>query len=106
MLSNIQSTKTLKTIFSHVKRLHFLKLINYNKSFQSKLSIDINTYKEKAKIRRIIDNNGKGKEYDKNTNELIFEGEYKNKKRSGFGKEYDKGKLIFEGEYKDGLPNG
>ena len=81
-------------------------MINYNKSFQSKLSIDINTYKEKAKIRRVIDNNGKGKEYDKNTNELIFEGEYKNKKSSDFGKEYDKGKLIFEGEYKDGLPNG
>ena len=27
------------------------------------------------------------------------------KKRNGFGKEYQKGKLIFEGQYKDGLKN-
>ena len=106
MLSNIKSLETLKKIFSHMHRIHFLKLINYNKSIQSKLSVNLNSYKEYAKIYRVIDKDGKGKEFDISTNELKFEGEYKDKKRSGFGKEYEKGKLIYEGEYKGGLPNG
>ena len=42
--------------------------------------------------------NGKGKEF--NYGELIFEGEYLNGKRNGKGKEYNhKNELIFEGEY-------
>ena len=98
--------ETLKTIFFHIHRIHFLKLINYNKSMQSKLSVNLNSYKEYAKIYRVINKDGKGKEYDISTNELKFEGEFKDKKRSGFGKEYKEGKLIYEGEYKDGLPNG
>ena len=36
----------------------------------------------------------------------IFEGEYKNGKRNGKGKEYIKNKLIFEGEYLNGKKNG
>ena len=44
---------------------------------------------------------GKGKEYYWN-NELIYEGEYLNRKRHGKGKEYRLGKLIFEGEYING----
>ena len=46
MLSNIKSLETLRTIFLHIHRIHFLKLINYNKSIQSKLSVDLNSYKE------------------------------------------------------------
>ena len=43
----------------------------------------------------------------KNTiNELLFDKEYKNKKRNGMGKEHKEGKLIFEGEYKNGIKNG
>ena len=49
---------------------------------------------------------GKVKNAIKKTNELLFEGEYKNKKRNGMGKEYKEGKLIFEGEYKNGIKNG
>ena len=42
-----------------------------------------------------------GKEYD--NGKLIFEGEYLNDEKNGFGKEYDKsGKIIFEGEYING----
>ena len=106
MLSNIKSLEILKKIFSSLRRNYSLKLINYNKSLQSKLSLDINNYKEYAKIYRVFDKDGKVKEYDMSTNELKFEGENKNKKRSGLGKEYKKGKLIYEGEYKDGLRNG
>ena len=67
-------------------------------AIQTKLLVNLNSYKEYAEIYRVIEKDGKGKEYDISTNELKFEGEYKNKKRSGFGKEYEKGKLIYEGE--------
>ena len=42
------------------------------------------------------------------TDRLIFEGDYKNGKRNGKGKEYSdyNGKLIFEGEYVNGKRNG
>ena len=42
----------------------------------------------------------KGKEYDDN---LIYEGEYLNGQKNGYGKEYNyDGKLIFEGKYLNG----
>ena len=106
MLSNIKSLEILKKIFSYIYRKHMLKLINYNNSIQSKLSIDLDSYKDNTIVYRLIENNGQGKEYDKDKDELLFEGEYKNKKRNGIGKEYDEGKLIFEGEYKNGIKNG
>ena len=106
MLSNIKSLEIIKKILKPIKKVQILKLVNYNKLFQSKLSIKLDDYKINAKSLRISDKDGKGKEYDIKTNELIFEGEYKNKKRSGLGKEYEEGKLIFEGEYKEGLRNG
>ena len=37
---------------------------------------------------------------------LIFEGEYKNGEKEGFGKEFNKKHLIYEGEYKEGKRNG
>ena len=45
---------------------------------------------------------GRGKEFKRN--KLIYEGEYLNGIRDGKGKEYNEysGDLIFEGEYKDG----
>ncbi len=55
---------------------------------------------KKAVIYKIGGKNGKGKEYNINTNILIFEGEYLNEKRSGIGKEYyDTDVLKYEGEY-------
>ena len=49
--------------------------------------------------------NGKGKEYDF-YGYILFEGEYKNRKRDGKGIEYAYNKIIFEGEYKNGERNG
>ena len=106
MFTSIKSLYIIKKIFSFVYRKRILRLIKYNKSLQSKLSIDLDTYKDNALVYRVIENNGQGKEYDKDKDELLFEGEYKNKKRVGIGKEYDQGKLIFEGEYKNGIKNG
>ena len=50
-------------------------------------------------IYKLINGNGKVKEYD-DENKLRFEGEYLNRKRNGKGKEYDSnGQLEFEGNY-------
>jgi len=46
MLSDIKSLEILKKVFSYVYRKHMLRLINYNKSIQSKLSLDLDTYKD------------------------------------------------------------
>ena len=53
-------------------------------------------------IYEIINENGKVKEYDYNDN-LIFDGEYLNGKRSGIGREYNsKGIIYYYGEYVNG----
>ena len=47
--------------------------------------------------------NGKIKQYDYYSGLLVFDGEYKNGKRHGKGKEYGRyGRLIFEGYYING----
>ena len=48
------------------------------------------------------------KEYDEDTEQLIFECEYSNGGRNGEGKEYDKynGELLFSGTYLNGKRNG
>ena len=54
-------------------------------------------------IYELINGNGKVKEYYYD-GKLIFEGEYLNGKKNGYGKDYyyDNGKLEFEGEYLNG----
>jgi len=56
-------------------------------------------------IYELKNGNGKVKEYDE-FGKLKFEGEYKNGKRNGKGKEYDLNYIKFEGEYLNGLRNG
>ena len=55
-------------------------------------------------IYELKNGNGIIKEYEMNKNKLsiIFEGEYKNGRRNGKGKEYRNGILMFEGEYING----
>ena len=84
-----------------------MNLILYNKELQKKIGVDIEDYKKASGRYKIVEKNGKGREYKLNTNKLIFEGEYLNWKRNGKGKEYDfDGKLRFEGEYLNGKRNG
>ena len=106
MLLSLKSNFVLKKLFDLLENTLCLKIISYNKLFQSKLSKNIEDFKKAAKIYIIFEDKGTAKEYDKESNDLIFEGEYKNKKRNGLGKEYSQGKLLFEGQYKDGLKNG
>ncbi len=93
----------LKIIFSFLNEDKKLNLIKNNKNLQKILDVDIQNYKKFKKIYKIVEKNGKGKEYLKNNNQMVFEGEYINGDRNGKGKEYNYiGKLIFEGEYLNG----
>ena len=106
MLSNITSSYILEIIFNNLDEKRKLDIIKYNKSIQNKIDINIINYKNSCKIiSSETKKNGKVKEYN-NEDYLIYEGDYKNGKRNGEGKEYYYNILIFEGEYKDGKRNG
>ena len=106
MLNNIKSSKIIKNIFSFIIKKSGLKIVYYNKALQTKLSIDINLYKEVSEKYRVFSSDGLFKEYDKRTKELLFEGKLLNGKITGIYKEYKNGSLIFEGEYKNNEKNG
>ena len=75
-------------IFPYIPYKNQLLLIKYNKEFQKELYVDINIYKKRSGKYRLIESNGKGKEFILANNKLIFEGEYKNGIKSGKGKEF------------------
>ena len=109
LIHSIKSKYILNGIFSYLDLNRKFDVIKYNKRIQKKLQIDIEYYKILS--GRYIEIEGREnkmiKEYLLDTNHLIFEGEYKNGKRNGKGKEYSQyGKLIFEGEYLNGKRNG
>ena len=102
-IRDINSFFITKKIFSFLSRKHLLKMIMYNKLLQKKLFVDIEDYKKKGYIYKVGEKNGKGKEYLRGTNILLFEGEYINGKRNGKGKEYYKEyRIKFEGEFLNG----
>ena len=70
------------------------------------LSINIEYYMKMSGRYKVGGINGNGKEYEILSDELLFEGEYKNGKRNGKGKEYINGNISFEGEYLNGKRHG
>ena len=103
----IKSKYIKKIVFSFLSSNKILYMIEYNKYYQNLLNIDIDNYKKICTRYIIGERNGKGKEYSKDKNILIFEGEYLNNKRNGKGIEYDNdGLLQFEGEYLNGKRSG
>ena len=106
MLENVKSSYFPKTLFSFMNEKTKLKIVKYNKAMQNNLNINLANYKIFSG-KNIVYDNGKIKEYDSYDYELLFEGEYLNKKRNGKGKEYNSyGDLEFEGEYLNGKRNG
>ena len=102
---DIKSSYIIKGIFSFLYAKHKLNIIMYNKELQNACNINMEDYKNTSGKYKISEKNGKGREYILNTDILIFEGEYLNRKRSrsGKGKDfYKNGKLKFEGEYING----
>ena len=110
MLDSIKSTYFKKNIFMLLDEIRKLKIINYNKSFQNMIGIELIHYMNLSKKYVIFDGNKMGKEYSLDVStrgQLLFEGEYLNGKRNGRGREYGKdNNLLFEGEYLNGKRNG
>ena len=98
----VKSSYIIDNIFSYLNLRTKLILIIYNKKYQNQFGINIEKYKE-ISGKYIIKENGNVKEYELGSNKLLYEGEYKNGRRNGKGKEYyDNGKIKFEGEYLNG----
>ena len=108
LIETVKSKYIAIKIFSYLNEMLKLDIIKYNKKYKNLLEINIEDYKQKSKIKRIIEKNGFGKEYTTDGNKLLFEGEFKNLKRNGKGKEYyeSNGKILFEGTYLNGNRHG
>ena len=107
MLKNIKSSYFLIIVFSYLDEVTKLKIIKYNKFFQNKFDRNLINYRLYSGRYIIFESKEKGKEYDAENDEKIFEGEYLNGKRNGKGKEYSLNDDIeFEGEYLNGKRNG
>ena len=64
-------------------------------------------YDQKGNITyELINGKGYAKEYSSDNFHLIYEGEYLDGNRNGYGKEYQYIHLIYEGEFKNGKRNG
>ena len=105
MSKNIKSLYFIKLVFLYIDERQKLKIVQYNKSLQKNLDISIINYKHISGKYLIFQTNGIGKEYD-GYDDLIFEGEYLNRKRNGKAKEYWIDTIKFEGEYLKGKRNG
>ena len=106
MLENIKSSHIFQKVFTYINEKMKLKLVKYNKRISNKLYIGLINYQTFQSKYIVYEENEKGKEYNIFTNELIFEGNYKNKIKNGHGKEYYYDELIFEGEFLNGKKNG
>ena len=92
--------------FSFLDRNYILDLVKYNLKLQELLEININTYKEISQSIKIGKGDGYCRIYDLYTMALKFEGEYKNGKKNGKGKEFYKSHDIYENEYSLGEKSG
>ena len=112
MLTNIKSSYLIKFIFSYIKEKQKLEMIKYNLTLQKSIDISLMNYRYfTGKI--VVYNESKQitQEYLGYSDVLVFEGEYKNGKRNGKGKEFvefsfDIDILKFEGEYLNGKRHG
>ena len=89
LIRDISSSYIFNRIFSFLEQKQKLNMIIYNKQWQKKIGVNIQDYKKASDRYKIGGKNGKGSEYAKYTNKLLFEGEYINGKRNGKGKEYN-----------------
>ena len=101
-IEEIKSSYIIKEVLSFLSKKQKLNVIIYNKKLQKIFGVCIEDYKKISGRYKKGERNGIGKEYDINTNKLIFEGEYINGKRNGKGKEYSYYNIKFEGEYLNG----
>ena len=99
MFENVKSKYILKIILSYVKEEQKLKMIKYNKKFQSIMGIYLSNYIFLSNRYIIYEKNKRGKEYRGNDDKLLYEGEFLNGRRHGKGKEYEEnyiGNCLYE----------
>ena len=107
ILFRVKSRYIIKKIFTYITILGKARISLLNTKIHNLMNIDIEFIKKVSGKLKVAPENGRGKEYILDTDKVIFQGEYKNGKRSGKGKEYDKyGYLTYEGEYLKGKRNG
>jgi len=100
---DIKSSFILKRIFSFLNEKKILDMMKYSNELQKAFLVNIKDYKRISGKYKIVEKNGRGREYLINSNILIFEGEYWNGRKNGNGKEYFyNGRLKFEGKYLNG----
>ena len=83
MVDNIKSINILKKILNHLDDGRKLKLIQYNKNLQNKISINLKNYRLFSGKYIILEEKEKGKEYNSYNDKLIYEGEFFKGKRNG-----------------------
>ena len=106
LYKSVKSFYIFKKIFLNLDERKKLNIVKYNRKLVNKFGINIDYVKKISGKYKINGINGYGEEYNQKTNYLIFEGEYLKGKRNGKGKEYDNNSnLIFEGEYLNGKRN-
>ena len=103
---SVKSKYIQELIISLLNETYKLDLIRYNKKLQNILEINLNTYKEKSQSLKIGKRDGYCRIYDLYTMALKFEGEYKNGKKNGKGKEFYKSHETYENEYSKGEKDG
>ena len=102
-MSDIKSVYNIKNFLLFLRKEKKFELIKYNNKYQKKLEIDIEDYKMFRGRYRENEKDGFVKEYELDTNILLFEGHFNKGKRNGEGKEYYNNKQIkFKGEYLNG----
>ncbi len=105
--NNVKTLYFIKVLFSYLNEKRKLKIINYNKSLQNLLDINIINYKIFSGKFLEYESGGNVKEYDSYNYKIVLESEYLKGKRNRKGKEYNKyGRLKSEGEYLNGKRNG
>ena len=103
LFNYIKSAYNLKLILSILELSKKLEIIKYSKNVQTRIDIKLDDYKNFSGLYYEEGENGIIKFYDLYNKKLLFEGEYKNSKKNGKGKEYyENGRIKFEGEYLDG----
>ena len=70
ILKDIHSAYLIKDIFSFINKKQKMDLITYNKKLQKIIGVNIEDYKETSGKYKIIEKNGKGREYKLKTNIL------------------------------------
>ena len=103
MLENIKSSYFIKYIFFCLSDETLLKLVKYSKKWQNNLDINLINYKMFSGKYIIYKSEGQGEIFNAMNDNLMYEGEIKDGKKNGKGKEYGKfGNIEYEGEYLNG----